>query len=429
MKDVAHSVMAGGDGGSEVGVVMVDDGRGSFGPLCDLRPIFGLRTGVSTNAERLAVALGAGIVGYRVPERLAAVVRESTGLPTNEMPAGERIAFVNGRLRSLANLPHLLHGPLDQLLVSDAGELIVGSLGRTAAELYLRTGELPSGVRMQVAKAEFLSAPWHLLDGLGAAITDDVAHLLAHADELGYARLPADHPGLMGSHAVIVHGSATVAPYVVFDASAGPIHIGPKAVLRPFSVLCGPCSIGSGSTVGERALIKSNTTCGPQCRLGGEIGGTSIVGYSNKTHDGHLGDSVIGEWVNLGAGTDNSNLLNTYGEVPMRLEPDGPRQRTGRIFLGAIIGDHVKCAIGTRLMTGTVIGTGAMIASSTPPSSTVHRFAWITDDGERRYALPKFTEVLRTVMKRRSLEPGPAYIAALERLHAASLAADAGAKG
>ena len=157
-------------------------------------------------------------------------------------------------------------------------------------------------------------------------------------------------------------------------------------------------------------------------RLGGEIGGTSIVGYSNKAHDGHLGDSIVGEWVNLGAGTDNSNLLNTYSEVPVRLEPDGPRERTGRIFFGSVIGDHVKCAIGTRLMTGTVLGTGAMVARSTPPPSTVRRFAWLTDDGERSYQIGKFVEVARTVMARRSLVPGPAYLERLGSLHAAATA-------
>lgn len=405
----------------DCGVVMVDDGRGAFGPLRDLRPVFGLRTGVHTNAERLAIAAGRPLVASRVPERLAALHRAASGLPTNELPDGERFAVVNGRLRTLAGLPPFAPGAHDQLLVTDAGELVVGVLGRTAAALYAATGELPSGVRMQVVKAEMLAAPWHLLDGLATAITEDVGHLASNADVEGYELLPATHPGVMRgtqAHPVLVHRTATVAPYVVFDASAGPIHVGPKATIRPFAVLCGPCSIGSGSTVAERSLIKANTTCGPQCRLGGEIGGTSIVGYSNKTHDGHLGDSVIGEWVNLGAGTDNSNLLNTYGEVPVRLEPDGPRQRSGRIFLGSIIGDHVKAAIGTRIMTGTVIGTGAMIASSVPPPSTVERFAWLTDDGARRYALPKFLEVMRAVMQRRSLVPSAAYVAAVEALHA-----------
>ena len=153
--------------------------------------------------------------------------------------------------------------------------------------------------------------------------------------------------------------------------------------------------------------------------MGGEVGGTVFQGFANKSHEGHLGDSYVGEWVNLGAGTTNSNLLNTYGEVSMRLEPDGSRWRSGRQFLGCILGDHVKTAIGTRIMTGTVIGTGAMVAGSTPPASVVPRFAWVTDDGVRSYRLDKFLDVAGTVMARRELPLSEPIRAALADLHAA----------
>lgn len=416
-------------------LILVDDGGGQFGPLCDLRPAFGLRTGVHTHAERLAERLGGTIVGSRVPERLAEVVAASTGLAANRMiegdahriGEGDSFAIVNGRLvatpAQIALCREFLDGGGRGALVTADGTLVAARLGESDARAFLTTGRVPAGQVETIATASFLEHPWDILDGLGAAITEDIERIRSHAPS-AYRTIAADDPRRMGSHAVLVHTSATVAPFVVFDASAGPIIVGEGATIRPFAVLCGPCAIGRGSTIADRSLIKANTTCGPQCRLGGEVGGTSIVGCSNKTHDGHLGDSVIGEWVNLGAGTDNSNLLNTYGEVPVRLEPDGQRQRSGRIFLGAIIGDHVKCAIGTRLMTGTVIGTGAMIAASSPPPSTVERFAWITDEGARRYALPKFVEVMRAVMRRRSLEPSAAYVAAVERLHASLPSSD-----
>ncbi len=415
-------------------LLLVDDGEGQFGPLCDLRPACALRTGVGTQAERLAELLGCDITARRVPDRLAAVVAALGGPVVNAWPAGVRgdgpHLAISARLvataAQVATCRELLGDATERVLVTAEGSFVAAHLGDAAAERLLATGAVPSGVERRVASLGLLATPWQILDGLGEAIGDDIRRLRA-GNGAGYRELPADHAGRMGSHPVLIHPSATIAPFVVFDASAGPILIGERATIRPFAVLCGPCAIGAGSTVADRSLIKANTTCGPQCRLGGEIGGTSIAGFSNKTHDGHLGDSVVGEWVNLGAGTDNSNLLNTYGEVPVRLEPDGPRQRSGRIFLGAIIGDHVKCAIGTRLMTGTVIGTGAMIASSSPPPSTVERFAWITDDGARRYALPKFVEVMRTVMRRRSLEPTEAYVALVERLHAA--VASAGADG
>ena len=99
---------------------------------------------------------------------------------------------------------------------------------------------------------------------------------------------------------------------------------------------------------------------------------------------------MIGSWVNLGD-TVTSNLLNTHGEISVRLEPDAARNRTGRMFLGSLIGDHVN-AIGTRLVTGTVLGTGSMIATTSPPPTTVERFAWHTDDGQRRYKIDKFID-------------------------------------
>ncbi len=401
---------------SRAGVILFDDGGGAFGPLCDLRPFFGLRTGAHTHGERLAAMAGGVHVASFVPQHMVEVVRETGGVPTNALPAGEIFRIVNGRATSV---PDVARG---EAFVTAQGEVLAAHLDHHAALAFARDRRLPDSVRIHEASADTLFRhPWEILDGLGAAITSDIMALAGRVEALGYATLADPHPARMGArmgvHPVVLHRTASVAPFVVFDASQGPIHVGERAVIRPFSVLCGPCSIGSGSTVADRALIKPNTTCGPQCRLGGEVGGTSIVGFSNKTHDGHLGDSLIGEWVNLGAGTDNSNLLNTYGEVSVQLEPNGPRQRTGRVFLGSIIGDHVKCAIGTRLMTGTVIGTGAMIASSTTPATTVKRFAWITDAGERRYALPKFIDVLAAVWRRRSLVPSPAYLARIAALH------------
>ena len=166
----------------------------------------------------------------------------------------------------------------------------------------------------------------------------------------------------------------------------------------------------------DGALIKARTAIGPHCRVGGEVGGSILHGCSNKAHEGHLGDSLLGQWVNLGAGTTNSNLLNTYAEVLVRLTPDSRTARTGRIFMGSIIGDHVKTAIGTRIMTGTVLGTGCMVASSTPPAMSLPAFTWLTDSGAGGYRSDKFLDVARTVMARRGVELGPAEASELQRL-------------
>jgi hypothetical protein len=176
--------------------------------------------------------------------------------------------------------------------------------------------------------------------------------------------------------------------------------------------------VGPGTVVAPGALLKPRTVFGQRCRAAGEVGGTIFHGDSNKAHDGHLGDALVGRWVNLGAGTVNSNLLNTYGEVSMRVDGDAPLERTGRQFMGCILGDHVKTAIGTRIMTGTTIGTGAMIACSVPPPSCTPRFAWLTDDGQKVHRLDRFLSTAEIVMKRRGESLQPAERAAIQALHA-----------
>jgi acetyltransferase-like isoleucine patch superfamily enzyme len=182
--------------------------------------------------------------------------------------------------------------------------------------------------------------------------------------------------------------------------------------------------VGPHSTVLERATIRQHTAIGPWCKVNGEVGGTIFQGYANKAHDGYLGDSWMGEWVNLGAGTTNSNLLNTYGEIVSRATPDGKNERTGENFLGAVIGDHVKTAICTRIMTGSVLHTGSMFATTAPVSGCVGAFTWATDDPDtgrpshRPYRLDKFGEVMRAAMARRKVEPSEAYLRRLAELHA-----------
>ncbi len=251
------------------------------------------------------------------------------------------------------------------------------------------------------------ATPWEVLDQLPQLLEAD----LAEAPELG-CNCGAS---VAGDHRVDVDPIAIIFPGVVFDATGGAIRVEQGAVIRPNAVLCGPCWIGEGSTVVDAAHIKACTSIGPSCKVGGEVGGTIMQAFSNKAHPGHIGDSIIGEWVNIGAGTSNSNLLNTYGEVVVK-GLDGQRHRTGRQFVGSFIGDHAKFAIETRIMTGTVIGTGAMVASTTPPPTPTPRFQWCTDASPRAYRIEKFLDVARTVMARRDRELGSAAESKLRAL-------------
>ena len=252
-----------------------------------------------------------------------------------------------------------------------------------------------------------IETPWAVLDNLPALLMHD----LENADPLEGTCEVATY----GDHRIDIHPSASLLPGVVLDASRGAIRIEEGVVIHPNAVLIGPCWIGKDSRVYEHALVKSNSAIGPHCKIGGEIGGTVFQAYSTKCHAGHLGDSVIGEWVNFGAGTTNSNLLNTYGDVVVT-DLEGSHHRTGRQFVGCFVGDHVKFAIETRIMTGTFVGTGAMIATTQLTPSPTPRFAWLTDNGTRTYRIDKFMDVARVVMARRDIELDATTEAVLRQL-------------
>ena len=398
-------------------MIIFDDGLGQLGPMTDLRASFEVRTGVLTTAGRIAAHRPRSLAGYWVPDHLKDVLSERANAPVNHLPDEEVFYCVNGRWA--------MPDPDLKLKVGQAategatGHVVAATLRRADAEYFLTTGQLHERVETQtIGERSLYKYPWDVLSIISEAITHDLLSV-----RMVDAHVPSEVATIVGQHPVEVHHTATLYPNVVLDAEQGPIAIHERAVIRPGAVICGPSSIGRDSTVVDRALIKPNTVIGPVCKVGGEVGGTIFQGHSNKGHDGHLGDSWVGKWVNFGAGTTNSNLLNTYGEVAMRLHTQGPVHKTGMTFIGAIVGDHVKLAINTRIMTGTLIGTGAMIATTAPPPMVVRPFAWLTDRGEQMFRFEKFLDTAKNMMARRDREPSDAYVEAMRCLHEQAKAA------
>ncbi len=397
-------------------VVIFDDGLPELAPLTDLRPVFDVRTGRDTTRARIERAIGARADAAIVPDGLTVLARESADIPINPPDVPADALFVNGGCvlppRGLAEL-----APGSALVEARTGAVIAARLGRDYARAFARTFSLPAGVRADSIDTPcVLRRPWDVIRFRDTAIADDIASHGRDARATGSAHGSAR---LIGEHSIFVHPTAVLAPGAVLDSSKGVVIIDEHAVVRPGAIIVGPASIGPHSTILEHALIKANTAIGPWCKIAGDVGGTIVQGYSNKGHDGHLGDAWLGEWVNLGAGTINSNLLNTYGEVAAAAIPASRREKTGLTFLGCVLGDHVKTAIGTRIMTGSMIGTGAMLASTQPPPTCVGRFAWITDAGATRYKLERFLESAERMMQRRDVALTPALRARLEALHGA----------
>lgn len=398
------------------GFIIHDDGQGCFGPLTDLRPAFRLRTGAQWTSRRIARRLDREPAASWVPDSLADVHADTAQRPVNELPKGDALLCVNGRWSGLESIKA---PAASSVLVNADGEVVMANLPRADAEAWLREGTLPGDVTRTPVEAVVYRYPWDILDHLEAAILDDLS-------TCPVPLMSDDRLHVHGEHPVHVHPTAEVLPGVVADTTAGPVVIDDQAVIRCNAVLIGPCFIGPRTVISDGAVIKARCSFGPDCRVGGEVGSTVFQACSNKSHDGHLGDSLVGSWVNLGAGTTNSNLLNTYSEVIVRLDPDSQSAKTGRVFMGSIIGDHVRTAISTRLMTGSVIGTGSMIATTAAPPTTVPAFSWLTDQGARVYRFSKFMDVTRTVQARRSMTPGPGETAALERLAEAAATRDEG---
>jgi UDP-N-acetylglucosamine diphosphorylase/glucosamine-1-phosphate N-acetyltransferase len=221
---------------------------------------------------------------------------------------------------------------------------------------------------------------------------------------------------VLGDPADVICLRATVEPGVVFDVRNGPVVIEEGAEVRSGARLEGPTYIGAATRL-LGGFVRASVF-GPECRVRGEIAFSVFLGYGNKAHDGFVGHSVVGHWVNLGAGTTTSNLKNTYG--PVRLEVEGVRIETGRSNLGTLFGDHAKTAIGTMLPTGAVVGAGANVFGALVTPKYVPAFSWgcagerITEEG--------FLTVARRVLARRDVAWSDARQGSLRRTYQRSRA-------
>ncbi|HBR54579.1 MAG TPA: glucose-1-phosphate thymidylyltransferase [Flavobacteriaceae bacterium] len=193
-------------------------------------------------------------------------------------------------------------------------------------------------------------------------------------------------------------------PLCSLNATEGPIYIGKNAEIMEGSMIRGPFALCEGATIKMNAKIYTGCTVGPHSKVGGELINSVIMGYSNKGHDGFLGNAVIGEWCNLGADTNNSNLKNNYAEVRLwDYETEG-FARTGLQFCGLMMGDHSKCGINTMFNTGTVVGVSANIFGSGFPRNFIPSYSWGGSGGMTTYKTNKAFEVAKIVMARRGIE-------------------------
>ncbi len=192
--------------------------------------------------------------------------------------------------------------------------------------------------------------------------------------------------------------------FVTLNASTGPIYIGKNAEIMEGSVIRGPFALCESGRVKLASKVYGATTVGPHSVIGGEVNNSVLFGYSNKGHDGFLGNSVLGEWCNIGADSNNSNLKNNYEEVRLWSYETEGFARTGLQFCGLMMGDHSKCGINTMFNTGTVVGVSANIFGSGFPRNFVPSFSWGGAAGFTTYLTSKAFQTAKIVMARRQVE-------------------------
>ena len=369
-----------------------------WAPFQASRPLAEWRAGAWLIRERWEAVAGTSTEAVFGPPHLHAFVEEGAP-PVQEQASVEGPALIGRSDFAPAGIAPEL--PSDAVrLVND--EETVG--------WWVPEGSTWSG---DVSDGEPVELEGMLLHGAFDVITA-IEHLLA-ADVADFLREPGDPipdgSVVLGDPNDVVLLGAAVEPGVVFDTRRGAIVIEQHAYVRGGSRLEGPLFVGPGTEVLGGTI--GGSAFGPRCRVRGEVGSTVFFGYANKAHDGYLGHSVIGRWVNLGAGTTTSNLKNTYGSV--RLSVGDTRLETGRQFLGSLVGDHAKTAIGTLLPTGAVIGAGANVFGAAAVPKYVAPFAWGLAD--ERMALDGFLTTARRVMPRRQVEVTDAVEGALKALY------------
>jgi len=239
----------------------------------------------------------------------------------------------------------------------------------------------------------------------GDQIRADFAKITAAHERAGRTSAPLTdpHSRVYGAENLFIEEGATIRASVL-NAEAGPIYIGKNATISEGSIMIGPFALCDNSTVNWGGKMRSNTTIGPFCKVGGEVGNSVLFGYSNKAHDGFLGNSVIGEWCNLGANVNNSNLKNDYTNVKLHSYATGQLEDTGRLFCGLMMGDFTKAGISTLFNTGTVVGVNVNVFGAGFQPKHIPSFSWGgAAEGFSDYRLDKAMYVARETVGRRGL--------------------------
>lgn len=280
------------------------------------------------------------------------------------------------------------------------GELIAARLSRRNFEKLLVKQDLEALVGYEVDPATV-----HLIESITSMTEISKEQILSDMTLLDRLQHVPEGIDIVGEYPVFIHPDARV-ERAFLNATEGPVYIGPDALIMDGAKLRGPVSIGAGTVVKGHAYFSKGVCIGPGCEVGGEIKQSVFLGYSNKSHEGYIGDSVIGEWCNLGALTSNSNLRNSFTDVKVWNYIKGSAESSGKRKCGFFMGDYSRTAILSQINAGTVIGISCHIYGQGTPSSFLPSFTWGGTDNLAEYQLEKALEALSVFRSFKDVQTG-----------------------
>lgn len=361
--------------------------RSNLFPLTYLRPVADIRVGILTIREKWERYLG----------KTTSTLTENYLRKKYPILKEEDNIMINGSVCPNEVL-------LREILLLKTGEVLFQGEAIIAMRLHeIELERLDDGnvdkVNMVESKSHFLKIhhTWDIFTLNGEALENDFNLLTSQRKSEPLSKSNQ----IIGNRIFLEKGAKVECS--ILNSESGPIYIGENAEIMEGSLIRGPFSLGNHSTVKMGAKIYGPTTVGPFCKVGGEINNSVFFGYSNKAHDGFMGQSVIGEWCNIGADTNTSNLKNTYENIRVWNYADQTFVETGLQFCGLIMGDHSKCGIDSMFNTGTVVGISSNIFGAGYQRNFIPCFAWGGPGGYKAYNIDRAVSVAKRVFERRNL--------------------------
>lgn len=379
-----------------------DSLSGSLKPLTLTRPCDDLRAGILKIHAKWSLRLKSDSFTRILKPKMEGVFNAP------EINEEDVCIWINGRFLPDPNVIKIIDSLIeDEGLVLQNIPVVVKMSGSRSARLFKAGNINTSDIDFEdIESGRLLTNPWSIFRVNAEEIEKDIELLP------GLKRInPSEFEGVFFNNPTQIYcgKNVQIEPGTVLNASDGPVVLMDDSLVMAGCLVRGPFVLGEHSVLKMGAKVYGGSTIGPHCKIGGEINNVVFQGFSNKAHDGFLGNSVIGEWCNFGADTNNSNLKNNYSNVRVTDWETGKEVDTELQFCGLIMGDHSKTAINTVLNTGTVCGVSSNIFSGTFPPKLIKSFRWMGPKGEDIFKFDKAMEVAERMMKRRGLSPTPEY--------------------